>query len=107
MNSNSPVKVEIGNTRDKPGLRDSWFLKIDASNVLPISPATDATLVNSIARSLGIHDFYTVGLWNYCAGYNDECVVSLPNPCAVVDEYTEASRTAPSPRISGGLIPSR
>ena len=29
-------------------------------------------LVNSLARSLGLHDFYRVGLWNFCEGYLDE-----------------------------------
>jgi hypothetical protein len=28
--------------------------------------------VNSLARSLGLHDFYQVGLWNFCEGYNNE-----------------------------------
>jgi hypothetical protein len=34
--------------------------------------------LNSVARSLGLHDFYSVGLWNFCEGYNDE-YVSPPN----------------------------
>ncbi len=29
----------------------------------------NAVLINSIARTLGLHDFYQVGLWNYCEGY--------------------------------------
>lgn len=34
----------------------------------------NSRLLNSVARSLGLHDFYQVGLWNFCEGYNDECV---------------------------------
>jgi len=34
--------------------------------------------LNSIARSLGLHDFYQVGLWNYCEGYNDTYAYSFP-----------------------------
>lgn len=60
--------------RNKAGLTSSYFLKIDVSDILPSTSATDAILVNSIARSLGIHDFYQVGLWNFCEGYNDEKV---------------------------------
>lgn len=37
-------------------------------------------LVNSLARSLGLHDFYQVGLWNFCEGYNDEGITSCSKP---------------------------
>jgi hypothetical protein len=59
-------------------LGESYFLKIDVSNILPSTSPEDAILVNSIARSIGIHDFYQVGLWNFCEGYNDE-FVPLPS----------------------------
>lgn len=29
----------------------------------------NASLINSIAQSIGLHDFYQVGLWNFCEGY--------------------------------------
>jgi hypothetical protein len=32
----------------------------------------NAVLINSIARTIGLHDFYQVGLWNFCEGYQDE-----------------------------------
>jgi len=37
-------------------------------------------LVNSLARSLGLHDFYQVGLWNFCEGYNDEGITHCSAP---------------------------
>ncbi|KAH7356742.1 SUR7/PalI family-domain-containing protein [Rhexocercosporidium sp. MPI-PUGE-AT-0058] len=37
-------------------------------------------LVNSLARSLGLHDFYQVGLWNFCEGYNDEGITYCSSP---------------------------
>lgn len=77
-NTHPVPQTEIGNTHNKPVLRDSWFLKIDLSDILPSTSAADAILVNSIARSLGIHDFYQVGLWNFCEGYNDEFVPLPP-----------------------------
>lgn len=61
----------IGNTSDKPGLNGLWFYKLDLSDIIPQS-VPNAVLINSIARSLGLHDFYQVGLWNFCEGYNDE-----------------------------------
>jgi hypothetical protein len=63
--------VCIGNLSNKPVLRDTYFLKIDLSNIIPLS-VPNAVLINSIARSIGLHDFYQVGLWNFCEGYNDQ-----------------------------------
>lgn len=37
-----------------------------------MSIGSSATLVNSLARSLGLHDFYQVGMWNFCEGYNSD-----------------------------------
>lgn len=33
---------------------------------------SDVPFLNSVARSIGLHDYYQVGLWTYCSGYNDE-----------------------------------
>ncbi|KAL4888455.1 SUR7/PalI family-domain-containing protein [Aspergillus ambiguus] len=63
--------VCIGNVSNKPVLRDTYFLKIDLSNIIPLS-VPNAVFINSIARSIGLHDFYQVGLWNFCEGYNDQ-----------------------------------
>jgi hypothetical protein len=65
------ILVLIGNIKDAPVLRDTWFFKLDVSQVIPIS-VQNSNLLNSVARSLGLHDFYQVGLWNFCEGYNDE-----------------------------------
>lgn len=60
----------IGNTHDKPVLRDTYFFKLDVAQIIPIAVANSG-LLNSVARSLGLHDFYQVGVWNFCEGYND------------------------------------
>lgn len=64
------IMVEIGNTSNKPGLTNLYFIRLNLTNVFPAS-LPNATLLNSIARSLGLYDYYQVGLWNYCGGYND------------------------------------
>ncbi|OAX80073.1 hypothetical protein ACJ72_05596, partial [Emergomyces africanus] len=64
------ILVLIGNTSDKAVIGQTYFLKIDLSNVIPRS-VPDAALINSIARTIGLHDFYQVGLWNFCEGYTD------------------------------------
>ncbi|KAK5050923.1 hypothetical protein LTR84_003482 [Exophiala bonariae] len=62
------ILVEIGNINDKPVIRDTYFLKIDLANIIPAS-VPNAVFINSIAQSIGLHDFYQVGLWNFCEGY--------------------------------------
>lgn len=74
------ILTEIGNIKNKPVLRSSYFLKISLADILPSTSASDAILVNSIARSLGLHDFYQVGLWNFCEGYDDEGITHCSKP---------------------------
>ncbi|KAG5974660.1 hypothetical protein E4U55_008099 [Claviceps digitariae] len=64
------ILVLIGNTHDVPVLRDLYFFQLNVSQIIPIAVA-NAKLLNSVARSLGLHDFYQVGVWNYCEGYLD------------------------------------
>lgn len=64
------ILVLIGNTHNRAVLRDTYFLKINLSNIIPRS-VPNAVLINSIARSIGLHDFYQVGVWNFCEGYDD------------------------------------
>lgn len=65
------VLVEIGNISNHAVIRDTFFLEINLANVIPNS-IPNAILINTIAQSLGLHDFYQVGLWNYCAGYRGQ-----------------------------------
>lgn len=67
------ILVIIGNTHINSTLNDIYFFQLDVSQVIPIS-VENSKLLNSVARSLGLHDFYQVGLWNFCEGYNDEYV---------------------------------
>ena len=62
------ILVEIGNINNKTVIRDTYFLKIGLANVIPES-VPNAVFINSIAQSIGLHDFYQVGLWNFCEGY--------------------------------------
>lgn len=73
------VLVEIGNTYNRPVLRDIYFIKLDLSHVVP-SSVPNAPLLNTIARTLGLHDYYLVGLWDYCEGYNNEGITSCSKP---------------------------
>lgn len=72
------ILVLIGNTKKSSSvLTETYFFKLDVSQIIPIAVA-NSNLLNSVARSLGLHDFYSVGLWNFCEGYNDEYVPSMP-----------------------------
>ncbi|OJJ49604.1 hypothetical protein ASPZODRAFT_109141 [Penicilliopsis zonata CBS 506.65] len=74
--------VLIGNLSNKPVLRDTYFLKIDLSDIIPLS-VPNAVLINSIARSIGLHDFYQVGLWGFCEGYDDTGITDCSKPKAL------------------------
>lgn len=73
------ILVSIGNTHINHILNDIYFFKLDVSQIIPISVA-NSKLLNSVARSLGLHDFYQVGLWNFCEGYNNEGVTYCSEP---------------------------
>ncbi|KAF2441867.1 integral membrane protein [Karstenula rhodostoma CBS 690.94] len=71
--------VEIGGITNKKILRDWYFIRIDVSNIIPASVPNFA-LINTIAQTLGLHDFYQVGLWGFCEGYVNEGVTYCSPP---------------------------
>lgn len=71
--------VEIGDTKVSPIRNRIYFLKLNLTNIIPLA-VPDATLINSIAQTLGLHDFYTVGLWGYCEGYNGQGTTACSKP---------------------------
>jgi hypothetical protein len=73
------ILVIIGNIRDRFVLRSTYFLKIDLSHIVPRS-VPNAVLINSIARTIGLHDFYQVGLWNFCEGYAGQGITGCSKP---------------------------
>ncbi|KAF2275145.1 uncharacterized protein EI97DRAFT_78536 [Westerdykella ornata] len=73
------ILLEIGSTYNRPVLRDWYFIRIDLSNIVPAS-VPNYNLINTIAQSLGLHDFYQVGLWGFCSGYRDQGVTYCSPP---------------------------
>lgn len=74
------ILVEVGDTSASSGIRTKiWFIKLDVSDIIPVS-VPNAVLINSIAQSLGLHDFYTVGLWGYCEGFNGQGTTHCSSP---------------------------
>ena len=66
------ILVEVGNTSaHHPVVGSIYFIKLDVSHVIPRA-VPQASLINSIARTIGLHDFYQVGLWNFCEGYGKD-----------------------------------
>jgi len=60
------IVVEIGST-SVGNLTSIYFLRLNLSRIVP-SSVPNAVLLNTIAQSIGLHDFYQVGLWNFCEG---------------------------------------
>ncbi|KAF2490700.1 integral membrane protein [Lophium mytilinum] len=73
------IMVEVGQTYNRSVLRDIYFIKLDLSHIIPAA-VPNSVLINSIARTLGLHDFYSVGLWGYCEGYNGEGATNCSPP---------------------------
>lgn len=77
------ILVEVGGTSTNGKIRNQiYFIRLNLANIIPES-VPDASIVNSIARTLGLHDFYQVGLWSFCEGYNDEGVTKCSSPQAM------------------------
>lgn len=62
------ILVEVGNTKVGKVLSSIYFIRLDLSQIIPSSVPPGAAFTNSIAQTLGLHDYYQVGLWNYCEG---------------------------------------
>ncbi|KXJ91111.1 SUR7/PalI family-domain-containing protein [Microdochium bolleyi] len=74
------IVVEVGNTPGSGPHQKLYFFKLDLTNIIAQALPPGLTLTNSIARTLGLHDFYQVGLWNYCEGYNNEGITNCSQP---------------------------
>lgn len=73
------ILVEIGGIYNKPVINNWYFIKLDLSHIIPTSVPNFA-LINTIAQTLGLHDFYSVGLWGFCEGYNGQGVTYCSPP---------------------------
>lgn len=62
------VILQVGNVSNKV-VADLYMFKIDVSKIVPEG-----------AKSLGLHDFYQVGLWNFCEGFNDKGITACSKP---------------------------
>ncbi|KAJ0107411.1 hypothetical protein N8I77_002334 [Diaporthe amygdali] len=71
--------IELGQTRKNSILGEIYFFRLSLADIIPTS-IQNAQLINSIARGIGLHDFYQPGLWNFCEGYNDEGITSCSTP---------------------------
>ncbi|KAK4168913.1 SUR7 family protein pun1 [Cladorrhinum sp. PSN259] len=76
------ILVLIGNTPGSSVLESIYFFKLDLADIIPMS-VPNARLINSIAQSIGLHDFYQVGLWNFCEGYINVGVTYCSKPKAL------------------------
>jgi SUR7/PalI family len=92
-------------------IRSTYFLTINLANTTP-----NAVLISSVARSIGLHDFYQVGLWNFCKGYNNQGITHCSTPktlywfdpvSIVLNEFLSGATIALSASIVSALKPVR
>ena len=70
--------INIGNVSNVKVLNDLWFFKIDVSKIVPAGGANGGQARS--AQSVGLRDFYQVGLWNFCEGYHDKGITQCSKP---------------------------
>jgi hypothetical protein len=73
------ILVNIGGVRNRAVIKNWYFIKLDLSDIVPATVPNFA-LINTIAQTLGLHDFYQVGLWGYCEGYENQGVTFCSKP---------------------------
>ena len=73
------VLLQLGGLHNCAVLRKWYFIRLDLSAIVP-SSVPNFQLINTIAQTLGIHDFYQVGLWGFCEGYQGEGVTFCSEP---------------------------
>jgi hypothetical protein len=73
------ILVEIGCTGKGSTRTSIYFININLTNIFP-SSVPDSVIINSIAQTIGLHDFYRVGLWGFCEGYNGQGVTNCSSP---------------------------
>ena len=107
------ILVQIAGIENKPIIRNWYFIKLDMANIIPASVPNFA-LINTIAQTLGLHDFYQVGLWGFCEGYNGQGVTfcSKPqtlywfNPVEILRNELLAGASSTSPLSHDALLKS-
>lgn len=73
------ILVEVGDTAIGSIRNRIYFINLNLTNIIP-ETVPDSEIINSIAQTIGLHDFYTVGLWGFCEGYNAQGVVNCSKP---------------------------
>lgn len=73
------ILVNIAGTSTRAVIKNWYFIKVDVSDIVPTAVPNYA-LINTIAQTLGLHDFYQVALWGYCEGYDGQGVTSCSSP---------------------------
>ncbi|KAL5120561.1 hypothetical protein ACEQ8H_001580 [Pleosporales sp. CAS-2024a] len=73
------ILVEIAGIQNKRIIKNWYFIRLDVSDIVPASVPNSA-LINTIAQTLGLHDFYQVALWGFCEGYKGEGVTDCSTP---------------------------
>ena len=76
------ICILCGNIKPANPFTGLYFLQLDMSSIMP-QDVPNSHLINTIAQSLGLRDFYQVGLWNYCEGYKPDGVTFCSAPVAM------------------------
>jgi len=76
------IIVEVANTSPGKVRSSIYFIRLDLSQIVPAS-IPDSGFLNTFAQTVGLHDFYQVGLWNFCEGYVADGITNCSKPKAL------------------------
>ena len=76
------ILVQIGNLSNAHVLGDLYFFKLDVTNIVISKSAVSSqnVLGRDLAQQAGLRDFYQVGMWNFCEGYNGQGITACSKP---------------------------
>lgn len=102
------ILIQIGNVSNMHVLGELYFFKIDVSHLVP-SNVQNAKAMNNVLHQSGLKDFYQIGLWNFCEGYNNQGITACSKPSLLfwfnpvqifLDELMEGATSKSTPSFT-------
>ncbi|MCJ1355367.1 MAG: hypothetical protein MMC33_005358 [Icmadophila ericetorum] len=73
------ILIQIGSLSNKHVLTEIYFFKMDLSHIVA-SDSQKHIHSRDVATSAGLHDFYQVGMWNFCTGNYPKGITECSKP---------------------------
>lgn len=74
------IAIQIGNTSNHHALSEIYFFKMDLSHIVADGRQIKLPAGKDVATVAGLHDFYQVGMWNFCEGNYPQGITACSKP---------------------------